>query len=237
MTADKLQFWEKAPIVGLFIAQGAYVWKWYVGAAAVLPVAIVALAGIAAVASIDGAMVSTIAGMRQGRRSRWSVAAIAVTALFGALVALDLHGAIRGASAWLHAGFALTIVCYLLHLASPRTQAPRVAQGTRGRQRTLRALVGALRESRATAAAMTEAAVQARDMAARATGDAARLRDALRDAEERTAQAQGIDARTVAQWLTEAGVSGRQVAQRVGVSESTVRNWSKAPAQTAQAAD
>ena len=114
---DKLNWWEKAPIVGLFAAQGLYVWSWYTDMAPWSTV--VAMAGLAAVAAIDGAMVATVAGMRAGRRSRASVAAIIVTASFGAAVALDLYDAITMVSAWLHAGFALTIVCYLLHLAGP----------------------------------------------------------------------------------------------------------------------
>lgn len=139
-------------------------------------------------------------------------------------------------------GLPLAVVAYnvsvlLLHAPAAHEAAP-LAHGTRGRRRTVRGLVAALRESRAAAAAMTEAAAQARDVAARAVGEAARLREAARAAEERAAQATGIDARTVAQWLTEAGVSQRQAAQRVGVSESTLRGWLKAAAQTtAQAAD
>lgn len=117
MTGDKLLWWEKLPIIGLFLAQGLYVWRWYTGFTA--PPEVIATAGIFAVAAIDGAMVATVMGMRQGRRSRASVAAIVATALFGALVALDLYGAISGLSAWLHAGFAVVIVSYLLHLAAP----------------------------------------------------------------------------------------------------------------------
>jgi hypothetical protein len=120
---DHLAWWEKLPVFGLFSAQGAYVWRWYVGEFATIHWAVVALAGIAAVAAIDGAMVSTVMGMRQGRRSRASYAAIGFTAAFGAMVALDLYGAVSGISAWLHAGFALTIVSYLLHLAAPREDA------------------------------------------------------------------------------------------------------------------
>jgi hypothetical protein len=120
MNHDTLVWWEKLPIVGLFAAQGLYVWRWYVGPEITPLALVVMLAGIAAVAAIDGAMVATVAGMRQGRRSKASYAAIVVTASFGAAVALDLYGAIMLVSAWLHAGFALTIVCYLLHLAAPR---------------------------------------------------------------------------------------------------------------------
>lgn len=122
---DQLHAWEKAPIIGLFAAQGAYIWEWYI--ANRMPPEIGAglgwvavMGGLAAVAAIDGAMIATVAGMRLGRRSGWSVAAIALTAAFGALVALHLHGAIPDwVGAWLHAGFAATIATYLLHLAQP----------------------------------------------------------------------------------------------------------------------
>lgn len=168
--SDKLHLWEKAPIVGLFLAQGAYVWRWYVGDAATLPAAVVALAGVAAVAAIDGAMVATVAGMRAGRRSRASIAAILVTASFGAAVALDLYGAISGASAWLHAGFALTIVCYLLHLSAP--------------------VVGArVADLRARAEQAEADLAQARDAAAQTVRELAQARDAAAQAEALLAQA------------------------------------------------
>lgn len=122
---DILHWWEKWPIGAVFVAQGLYVFTWYVGAR--MPDAITWLVpwlyvagGVAAWIAIDGAMIATVTGMRQGRYSYWSVAAIIVTAAFGAGVALNLHGAVQFASSWLHAGFALTIVCYLMHLAAPR---------------------------------------------------------------------------------------------------------------------
>lgn len=125
MQQDKLEWWEKWPIGAVFTAQGLYVAEWYVGAR--MPSALAGVmawlavfGGVAAWVAIDGAMIATVMGMRQGRRSWWSILAIVVTAAFGAAVALDLYGAFSRGSAWLHAGFALTIVCYLLHAAAPR---------------------------------------------------------------------------------------------------------------------
>lgn len=122
---DQLERWERWPVAALFVAQGLQVARWYLTGfappevTAALPWLMTGGA-VAAMVAIDGAMIATVAGMRQGRRTIWSIAAIVVTAAFGALVALDLHGAVRGAGAWLHAGFAATIACYLLHLAQPR---------------------------------------------------------------------------------------------------------------------
>lgn len=122
---DQLERWERWPVAALFVAQGLQVARWYLTGfappevTAALPWLMTGGA-LAAMVAIDGAMIATVAGMRQGRRTWWSSAAIVVTAAFGALVALDLHGAVRGAGAWLHAGFAATIACYLLHLAQPR---------------------------------------------------------------------------------------------------------------------
>jgi DNA-binding transcriptional regulator YiaG len=276
---DKLHMWEKAPIVGLFLAQGLYVWRWYVGDALATPAWVLALAGIAAVAAIDGAMVATVAGMRQGRRSRASVAAIVVTAGFGAAVALDLYGALALVSAWLHAGFALTIVCYLLHLAHPRARHTDIRAQ---RRRLVRRLVAALRNTRAEAHSLEGIAAQAEHRAAqlaeglaqaraevaqaetegraelesaralasekaeglaRAAHQAAQLAAELQAAraevarlQAEPAQVEGFDPRTVAQWLAQAGVSGREIARRLNVGESTVRNWTK-PARATSAAD
>ena len=248
MTTDKLHLWEKAPIVGLFVAQGAYVWQWYVGARMPAELAgalgwLAALAGLAAWAAIDGAMIATVAGMRAGRRSRWSWLAIVITAAFGAAVALDLYGAISGASAWLHAGFALTIVCYLLHLAAPKAahrRAPAHARSARRAwrlRRELRAGAALLRTTRAELAEARAEADTARALAAQEAGRARHFQEAARAAEEQAAQATGLDARTVAQWLAQGGMPGREIARRLGVGESTVRGWLKAPAQRASAAD
>lgn len=235
---DKLHLWEKAPIVGLFLAQGLYVWRWYVGDALAPPAEVVALAGVAAVAAIDGAMVATVAGMRAGRRSRSSIAAIIVTAAFGAAVALDLYGALNLVSAWLHAGFALTIVCYLLHLAAPvRRVDARPARRLARRRRWSRTLIKHLRTARAALAEARADADTARALAAQEAQRAARWQEAARASEERAAQASGVDARTVAQWLAQSGVSGREIARRLSVAESTVRSWTKEPAQRASAAD
>lgn len=209
MNTDKLSLWEKAPIVGLFLAQGAYVWRWYVGEAAALPAAVVALAGVAAVAAIDGAMVATVAGMRQGRRSPASVAAILVTAGFGAAVALDLYGAISGASAWLHAGFALTIVCYLLHLSAP-------VVGTRAKDlaaKVAQAEAEAARLTRELARTSDEAA-QARALVAQHAEDVARAQEeaGASVARERAEVAQAEEA--VARERAEVARLRRELARR-----------------------
>ena len=194
---DDLRRWEKAPVIGLFAAQGAYVWRWYVGDAATMPAIVVAIAGICAVAAIDGAMVATVMGMRQGRRSRASVAAIVVTAMFGALVALDLYGAVGGISAWLHAGFALTIVCYLLHLAAPmRVSADAVTQAQ-------------------------HAAAQAKALAAQHADDAAQLRQALTQAEQSAAQALE-QARQRGEAVTQATAEADAAARRLAQTEQAL---------------
>lgn len=125
----ELTQWEQWPVVALMAAAGLNTALWYIGAsmpegsAQVLPWLVV-LAGIASVIAIDGALVATIAGIRQGRRGRWSYATISVTALFTALAALSAHQVLsRDASAWLHGLFALTIVAYAMHLAQPRQDA------------------------------------------------------------------------------------------------------------------
>lgn len=120
---DTLHPWEKWPVAALFLASGLYLFEWYAGSRLAIPWAmdyISTAGGIAAMIAVDGAMIATVAGMRQGRRSVWSVAAIVTTALFAGGVALVLHGALPSwVGAWLHAGFVATIAAYLLHLAQP----------------------------------------------------------------------------------------------------------------------
>lgn len=180
--SDNLESWERWPVGALFVAQGLYVAEWYAGARLAVPAGIMAwvstLGGLAAFVAIDGAMIATVAGMRAGRRGWWSVAAIVVTALFGALVALSLHGALpTWVDSWLHAGFAATITTYLLHLAQPRAIA--------------RDLLAALRE---------EAAAE-RERAADLAQTIAELRGQLAGERERPV----IDVRTAARILVDAG--------------------------------
>ena len=124
---DLLHWWEKASAGALFVASGLYAAEWYIGArmppqiAAALPW-IVSAGGLVTLFAIDGALVSTVMGARAGRRSVWTWITIGVSALFGALVALVLHGALPGwVGAWLHAGFMATIASYLMHLSQPRS--------------------------------------------------------------------------------------------------------------------
>lgn len=122
---DRLETWERWPVAALFIASGLYIAEWYAGERLALPPWLVdwisTAGGLFAMVAVDGAMIATVAGMRSGRRGLWSYAAILVTALFGAGVALVLHGALPALiGAWLHAGFVATIATYLLHLAQPR---------------------------------------------------------------------------------------------------------------------
>jgi hypothetical protein len=255
MNHDTLAWWEKLPIVGLFAAQGLYVWRWYVGPEITPLALVVMLAGIAAVAAIDGAMVATVAGMRQGRRSKASYAAIVVTASFGAAVALDLYGAIMLVSAWLHAGFALTIVCYLLHLAAPRASVAHdgaalaqerdafaqlhasyaraeaaLAQAQEERAQMEEALAQ-WREERANldallAQAHAERAQTEQSLATRNDG-LARAQATIAQLEQALAQAGDLDLREVAQWGASLGASKRDLARVLRRPESTVRAWVK----------
>ena len=125
MTTDSLETWEQWPIGGLVAAAGLNTALWYAGgqlpaeATAALPW-ITLIAAVASVIAIDGALVATIAGMRLGRYSRWSVASIAVAGLFTMLAALAAHQTLPGLGPWLHGVFALTFVTYAMHLAQPR---------------------------------------------------------------------------------------------------------------------
>lgn len=125
---DTLHRWEQWPVGGLVLAAGLNTAIWYAGTAlpvearSVLPW-LITLAAVASVIAIDGSLVATIAGMRDGRRSRWSNANIVVTALFTGLAALAAHNVLAWIGPTLHGLFALTIVTYAMHLAQPRRDA------------------------------------------------------------------------------------------------------------------
>ena len=126
-TIDHLETWEKWPVAALVAAAGLNTAIWYAGD--VLPVEVrenlpwlITIAAVASVVAIDGSLIATIAGRRQGRRNWWGVANICVTALFTALAALSAHSAIKEVDIgpWLHGLFAATIVTYAMHLEQPR---------------------------------------------------------------------------------------------------------------------
>ncbi len=131
---DQLESWESWPAWALGVSQGLNIFLWYVlslekvslGAGRVpmripeivlawLPLAVV-IAAAAAAASLDGAMVATVAGSRVGRNGRWSwVAALAAT-VFSAGIALDIHGGGFVPGAWLHIAQPFVLFCYMMHL-------------------------------------------------------------------------------------------------------------------------
>lgn len=249
---DKLHLWEKWPIGAVFTAQGLYVFAWYVGkqmpaeVTAFLPWLYV-VGGVAAWLAIDGSMIATVMGMRAGRRSVWSVAAIVITAAFGAGLALDLYSALptdaESGAAWLHAGFALTIVCYLMHLAAPKS-GERVAD--------LKTAVAQLTADVAHAAQqVAQADARVADALARVAQAEAQSGTATAEAEQRAAQARrDLDAarRELARrpqedgaaWIVYNGqrVTLAQLVEATGTSSSTLRRkLAQVVSTTAQAAD
>jgi hypothetical protein len=122
---DELKSWEKWPIGGLVASAGLNTALWYAGG--ILPDQVrdglpwvTLIAAIASVAAIDGSLVATIAGLRDGRYSRWSVASIVVAGLFTMFAALAAHKTLPDLGPWLHGVFAITFVTYAMHLAQPR---------------------------------------------------------------------------------------------------------------------
>lgn len=205
---DLLHWWEKASAGALFIASGLYAAEWYIGArmppqiAALLPW-IVSAGGLVTLFAIDGALVSTVMGARAGRRSRWTWITIGVSALFGALVALVLHGALPGwVGSWLHAGFMATIAAYLMHLSQPRA--------------TSTAHVDSLSSELAETRAALDAALT--------------QLDALRTpvlTEVDTPVKQLTDKRAQARALLDAGMRKVDIARELDVSRQTIDKWVK----------
>lgn len=225
---------ELVPIAAAVGAAGLYTLRWYIGD--MLPPQLAGVynwlaivGGVAAVVSLEGVLVSTVMSIRQHGPSRWGYAAIAVTASFSALVALDLYGAFgaqtvavppfaptetSSGTAWLHAAFALSLVCYLMHLAQPS------AIGQR-----LRTLNAALSEANRLA---EDSQRKYDDERARLMGDLVTLRGELAQAQQvRSAAPELSDGSDrlldMAVALRKRGESLRSIARISGIHESTLR--------------
>ena len=101
-------------------------------------------AAILQAAAFDLVAIATVMGMRNGRRSRWSMATAIASALVSAAIALDVAGVM--AMPWLHAANALIVLAFTMHLLAPPKEgrAPQL-------RRLVRRLCAILRRERATA--------------------------------------------------------------------------------------
>lgn len=248
MITDHLNRWEKAALfttgaggaynillyqLGYSLADAVPGHAWLFGSRVLF--ALISFVGF------DLTLVVTVRAMREGRRSVWAWATVGLAALAAAGIALDVSHVLPAPV--LHAAPVLVLAAFMLHLAAPKAahrRAPAHARSARRAwrlRREVRAGAALLRTVRAELAEARAEADTARALAAQEAGRAARSQEAARAAEEQAAQATGLDARTVALWLAQEGVSGREIARRLGMGESTVRSWLKAPAQRASAAD
>lgn len=75
------------------------------------------IAAILQAAAFDLVAIAVVMGMRNGRRSRWSMATAIASALVSAAIALDVAGVM--AMPWLHAANALIVLAFTLHLLTP----------------------------------------------------------------------------------------------------------------------
>jgi hypothetical protein len=100
-------------------------------------------AAILQAAAFDLVAIATVMGMRNGRRSSWSMLTAVASALVSAAIALDVAGVL--AMPWLHAANALIVLAFTLHLLTPprSTRAPQL-------RRMVRRLCATVRQERAT---------------------------------------------------------------------------------------
>lgn len=206
MTTDTVARWEAWPVGALVAAAGLNTALWYAGAAMpgavrwLLPWLITA-AAVASVIAIDGSLVATIAGMRAGRRSRWSVVNIIVTAAFTGLAALAAH-TLPTIGPWLHGLFALTIVSYAMHLAQPRQDVT---------------IALALREQ--------EIGKREADVARRLAALERQVTVVKPDVKQLTPPVD--DRKAQARQLVNGGMSRTAAAREVGVTRQTISEWMK----------
>lgn len=130
--------WERLPAIALGISQGLNIFLWYVmslervalhdGRAparvpefvvSLLPIAVF-VAAIAAAVSLDGTMIATVLGSRNGRDGVWTWVTVVAAALFSAGIALDVYGGNVLPGAWLHIAQTAVLLCYMMHLRQPR---------------------------------------------------------------------------------------------------------------------
>lgn len=126
--------WERLPAIALGISQGLNIFLWYVmslervalhdgRAPARVPEFVVSLlpfavfvAAIAAAVSLDGTMIATVLGSRNGRDGVWTWVTVVAAALFSAGIALDVYGGNVLPGAWLHIAQTAVLLCYMMHL-------------------------------------------------------------------------------------------------------------------------
>jgi hypothetical protein len=112
------------------------------------------IAAILQAAAFDLVAIATVMGMRDGRRSQWSMGTAVASAGVSAAIALDVAGVYS--MPWLHAMNALIVLAFTMHLLTP----PRSKRAPQLR-RLVRRLCATLRQERATA---DQLAVQLRHM-------------------------------------------------------------------------
>lgn len=121
-------------------------------------------AAVLQAAAFDLVAIATVMGMRQGRRSRWSMATAVASALVSAAIALDVAGVLT--MPWLHAANALIVLAFTLHLLTPPKE-----QRTPQLRRLVRRLCAMVRRERATtdhlASQLRQAHEQVRQLEAR----------------------------------------------------------------------
>lgn len=128
--------WETWPIWALGLSNGLNLAIWYVvsmlaiqapGLTLTLPLFVNAMlpllivgGAVATAVSLDGVLVATLAGMRQGRRGGWSWATITGAGLFSGAIAWAVHSGQSDALPGLHVAQAVVLVLYNLHLSQPK---------------------------------------------------------------------------------------------------------------------
>jgi hypothetical protein len=136
MNERSLARWETWPLWALGLSNGANLCLWYVtsmmdvttkGLVIVVPAYvatflphIVILGGLAAAGSLDGVLVATLAGVRQGRQGAWTWATLISAAAFSALISYALHAGRIADWPWLHCAMMAVMLPYNFHLSQPR---------------------------------------------------------------------------------------------------------------------
>lgn len=155
-------------------------------------------AAVLQAAAFDLVAIATVMGMRDGRRSRWSMLTAIASALVSAAIALDVAGVLG--MPWLHAANALIVLAFTLHLLAPvrERRAPQL-------RRLVRRLCATLRHERATSDQLAD-----------------QLRQTLERVRQLESQPRQIEPQEVIV-IGETNYSVRRIAKLTGTAPTTLR--------------
>lgn len=242
---DRLHWYEKTAVGLGMAAQSLVVTRWYldgVAPASVVDVLVWVTVVVAVLAGLafDAVVVVTTMGRREGRQSWWGIATAGAAAVFSAAVALHMYGG-PSAGPWLHVGYPVITFLFVQHLAAPRKAAVNEVEQLTAWLEQERAEAERLRGENEQLIAWTEQDKQSNERLSRErkqkddyiaqlqqVAERENIKAEQYKAElEQALSAGELDRRALAQAMSAAGMTDRQIAPLLRISTGTLSNWRK----------